>query len=74
MSNLGTRGVDLARVAVEQPVEGAVSEGGGEDAPQADHEEDKFDLNRGQEINHDHRRTEGGAHGALFASNVPHAT
>ena len=72
-SNLGGRSVDSACVAVEEPVEGAVPEGGREDAPQANHEEDEFDLNRGHEINHDHRRTEDSTHSALPPTNVPHA-
>ena len=54
-SGLGGRCVDLARVSVEQPIEGAVPEGGRENTPQANHEEDQLDLHRGKKVKHNHR-------------------
>ena len=71
-SGLGGRRVDLARVSVEQAVEGAVPKGGREDAPQANHEEDEFNLNRGKKISHHNPRAKRGSGNAFCASYVPH--
>lgn len=71
-SGLGRGRVNLARVSVEQTVERAIAEGGGEHAPQTNDKEDQFDLHGCNEIKHDHGRPEGRANQPLRASDVPH--
>ena len=73
-SGLGGRCVDLARVAVEQAVEGTVPEGGGEHAPQTNDHEDQLNLHRSKEVKHNHRGSQDGPYGPLRAPDVPHLT
>ena len=64
--------INFTRVAIEQTVERAVAKRRGQDAPQADDEEDNFDVNRGEEIKDDNARTKHGTERSFTTSDVPH--
>gem|GEM_PF-7112602 len=63
---------NLAAVSVEQSVERAIAERGGQHAPQAHDEEYDFDMNRGEEIEDNNARAEHGTSDALSSSDVLH--
>ena len=64
--------VNLAAVSVEQSVERAIAERGGQHAPQAHDEEHDFDVDRGEEIEDNNARAEHGTSDALPSPDVLH--